>query len=76
MIEKGDNIITVKKIRIKKNIESTDRSKINFIWRSLGLLANVELLDVTETTGPNKYIIKYSEKIDVDKLLTRIRLKT
>ena len=76
MIEKKINIITVKKIREAENIKSSDHSKINFIWRSLKLLAKHGLLDVIQSTSPKKYIMRKEEKIDFNKFLSQIKQRT
>jgi len=45
-IDKMDNgIITVKKIRTFQNIKSSNRSRINFIWRSLAYLVEKGILE-------------------------------
>lgn len=68
--------ISVKKIRIENNIEPTNRSKINFIWRSLEFLKDLGILEVIGSTSPKKYIIKLKEKINIDKIISQITQKS
>ena len=41
----GNGTITVKKIRTFQDIKSSNRSRINFIWRSLAYLAEKGILE-------------------------------
>jgi len=72
-IGKSNNIITVKRIRIEKNIKSSNRSKINFIWRSLDFLVKQDILERNSSTRPKKYIIKPRDKIEIKKFLSQVR---
>lgn len=75
MIGKNSNIITVRRIRMNKNIKSSDRSKINFIWRSLKFLAKQGILEINGSTNPKKYIIRVNEKIDFNEFLSQKKEK-
>ncbi len=73
MIGKNDNIITVRRIRMNKNIKSSDHSKINFIWRSLNFLVKQGILEEDGYTSPKKYILRVNENIDINKFLLQVK---
>lgn len=54
-IEKNVNTICTKSIRNYHGIKSSNRSKVNFIWRSLNYLESQGILRVNGTTTPKKY---------------------
>ena len=55
-INKLDNgIITVRKIRLAQNIKSSNRSRINFIWRSLSYLVEKGILEENGSQRPKSY---------------------
>ncbi|MHA2182396.1 MAG: hypothetical protein ACXAAH_13335 [Promethearchaeota archaeon] len=72
LIESNVNIVNTKKIRRCCNIKSSDRSKINFIWRSLKVLEEEGILAPNGITNPKTYKILSNQKIEVDKLLSQI----
>ena len=72
LIENNVNIVNTKRIRRCNNIKSSDRSKINFIWRSLKYLEKEGILTINGITNPKTYKIMTEEKIDVKKFLSQI----
>lgn len=72
LIENNVNIVNTKKIRRCYNIKSSNRSKINFIWRSLNYLEKQGILAINGATNPKTYKITANEKINVEKLLSQI----
>jgi len=74
-IEKNINIIYSKSIRTYHGIKSSDRSKINFIWRSLSYLESQEILRVNGATSPKRYKIIPKEKIDINQFLLQVKTK-
>ena len=72
LIDNNTGIVNVKRIRRCNNIKSSNRSKINFIWRSLRYLEDEGILKLNGITNPKTYKIKINEKIDVDKVLSQI----
>lgn len=71
----GNNIFLVntKKIRRCHDIKSSDRSKINFIWRSLEYLRNAGILELNGVhNSPKNYKIKLKEKIDIKNFISSI----
>lgn len=68
-INKINGEITVKKIRIVNDIKSKNRSKINFIWRSLEYLVKQNVLRINGTKSPKSYYPIKKGEIDVDQLL-------
>jgi len=72
LIENNVNIVNTKRIRKCNNIRSSDRSKINFIWRSLKFLEEEGILTMNGITNPKTYKIIREEKIDVNKFLSQI----
>ena len=72
LIDNNVNIVNTKRIRRCNNIKSSNRSKINFIWRSLRCLEEEGILTPNGINNPKTYKITINEKIDVDKILSQI----
>ena len=72
LIENNVNIVNTKRIRKCNNIRSSDRSKINFIWRSLKFLEKEGILTMNGITNPKTYKIISEEKIDIKKFLSHV----
>ncbi|MHA1670979.1 MAG: hypothetical protein ACTSV5_10465 [Promethearchaeota archaeon] len=67
--------VDTKRIRRCNHIRSSDRSKINFIWRSLEYL-NVEgILEINGSYHPKTYNIKTNQKLNVDEIMFNIEKK-
>ena len=49
LIDNNVNLVTTKSIRRCNNIKASNRSKINFIWRSLNYLEKEGILDMNVT---------------------------
>ena len=65
--------INVKRIRIASNIKSSDRSKINFIWRGLKSLAAIDFLELNGSKSHKIYKLKYPEvPIDIEKIVSQV----
>ncbi|MFW9824194.1 MAG: hypothetical protein ACFFE4_14715 [Candidatus Thorarchaeota archaeon] len=75
LIESNVNIVTTKKIRRCFNIKSSNRSKINFIWRALKVLEEEGILALNGITNPKTYKILTDQKIERDKFLSQIEKK-
>jgi hypothetical protein len=75
LIDNNVNIVNTKRIRRCNKIKSSDRSKINFIWRSLDCLAEEGILEINGTYSPKTYKIKPNEKLDVESLVSTIETK-
>jgi len=65
-------IVNTKRIRRCYNIKSSDRSKINFIWRSLDFLAKEGILEENGVLKPKTYKIKVENKINVEEFINQI----
>ena len=74
-IEKNVNTIYTKSIRNYHGIKSSNRSKINFIWRSLNYLESQGILRVNGTTTPKKYEIIPKKKIDINQFVSQLKNK-
>lgn len=72
LIENNVTIVNTKRIRRCNNVKSSDRSKINFIWRALKYLEEEGILTLNGITNPKTYKILTNEKIDVDDFLSQI----
>ena len=72
LIESNVNIVNTKRIRRCFNIKSSNRSKINFIWRALKILEDEGILALNGSTNPKTYKILIGQKIEVEKLLSKI----
>jgi len=64
--------VDTKRIRRCNNIKSSDRSKINFIWRSLEYLKVEGILEINGSYHPKTYNIKANQKLDVDEIILNI----
>ncbi|MFW9900123.1 MAG: hypothetical protein ACFFDY_02405 [Candidatus Thorarchaeota archaeon] len=69
LIDNNVTIVNTKRIRRCNNIKSSNRSKINFIWRALKYLEDFGILSLNGITNPKTYKIIPSEKIDIDEFL-------
>ncbi|MFX0030225.1 MAG: hypothetical protein ACFE8B_13520 [Candidatus Hermodarchaeota archaeon] len=72
LIDNNVYIVNTKRIRRCFNIKSSDRSKINFIWRSLKFLEQEGILTLNGITNPKTYKILTDQKIDTKKFLNKI----
>lgn len=72
LIENNVNIVNTKRVRRCNNVKSSNRSKINFIWRSLDFLEKEGILEINGSYSPKTYKIKPNNKIDIDKLMAQI----
>ncbi|MFX1386055.1 MAG: hypothetical protein ACFE9M_02460 [Promethearchaeota archaeon] len=72
LIENNVTIVNTKRIRRCYNIKSSNRSKINFIWRALKFLEEEGILTLNGVSNPKTYKILTDEKIDVDEFLSQI----
>ncbi len=72
LIDNNINIVNTKRIRRCNNIKSSNRSKINFIWRALKYLEEEGILTPNGITNPKTYKITTNEKIDINKILSQI----
>ncbi len=73
LIDNKIAIVNCKRIRRCQHIKSSDRSKINFIWRSLNYLEQKGILEPNGVIKPKNYKIKNNEKIDVDGFISQIK---
>jgi hypothetical protein len=64
--------VDTKRIRRCNNIKSSNRSKINFIWRSLNFLEQEGILEMNGSYHPKTYNIKPNTRIDIDKIMANI----
>jgi hypothetical protein len=75
LIENNINIVNTKRIRRCFNIKSSNRSKINFIWRTLKFLEEEGVLTINGINNPKTYKILTDQKIDVTDFLNQIKIK-
>ncbi|MHA1915313.1 MAG: hypothetical protein ACW986_05840 [Promethearchaeota archaeon] len=73
LIENNVNIVNTKRIRRCFNIKSSNRSKINFIWRTLKFLEEEGVLTMNGISNPKTYKILADQKIDVKDFLAQIK---
>ena len=73
LIDNNVNIVNTKRIRRCNNIKSSNRSKINFIWRSLEFLEKEGILEMIGSYSPKSYKIKSNQKLDVDEFMSRMK---
>ena len=73
-INRNVYIVNTKRIRRCNNIKSKNRSKINFIWRSLKFLEEEgTILEKNGISHPITYIIKKKEEIDIPVFISKIK---
>ena len=72
LIDNNINVVNTKRIRRCNNVKSSNRSKINFIWRSLDFLEKEGLLELNGTSNPKTYKIKLNQKINVEELISQL----
>jgi hypothetical protein len=75
LIENNVGLVTTKSIRRCNNIKASNRSKINFIWRSLNYLEKEGILEMNGTYSPKSYKIKSPQKIDIEEIISQIENK-
>ena len=73
LIDNNVSLVNTKRIRRCINIKSSNRSKINFIWRALKCLEEEGILTLNGITNPKTYKIISNEKIDIDETLSQIK---
>ncbi len=67
-------IVNTKRVRRCNNVKSKNRSKINFIWRTLKYLEEEgTILEKNGTLNPVNYRIKKSEEIDIKKFISQLQ---
>ncbi|MBY8980114.1 MAG: hypothetical protein KGD72_06970 [Candidatus Lokiarchaeota archaeon] len=72
LIDNNINLVTTKSIRRCNHIKASNRSKINFIWRSLNFLEKEGFLEMNGQYSPKTYKIKSHQKIDIDDIISQI----
>jgi len=75
LIDNNVNLVTTKGIRRCNNIKPSNRSKINFIWRSLDFLEKEGILEMNGIHSPKAYKIKSNQKINIEKIISQIEGK-
>ena len=73
LIENNVSLVTTKSIRRCNNVKASNRSKINFIWRSLNYLEKEGILEMNGTYSPRSYKIKSIQKIDIERIISQIQ---
>lgn len=69
-INRRMRVITVKRIRKLNDIESSDKSKINFIWSSLKFLEKNGFIERYNNTSPKQYRLPMTE-IKIEKVIEK-----
>ncbi|MGV9199163.1 MAG: hypothetical protein ACOC4M_10010 [Promethearchaeia archaeon] len=72
LIDNNIYTVTTKRVRRCNNIKSSNRSKINFIWRSLKYLEEENVLERNGESTPLTYKISPEEKIEIKKVIEQI----
>ena len=75
LIDNNISLVTTKSIRRCNNIKASNRSKINFIWRSLNYLEKEGILEMNGTYSPKSYKIKSNQKINIEGIIAQIENK-
>ncbi|MEJ2252570.1 MAG: hypothetical protein P8Y70_15460, partial [Candidatus Lokiarchaeota archaeon] len=73
LIENNINVVNTKRVRRCNNIKSSNRSKINFIWRSLSFLEDEGILELNGISNPKTYKINTDKKIDIEKFIEKVK---
>ncbi len=72
LIDNNISSVTTKSIRRCNHIKASNRSKVNFIWRSLDYLEKEGILEMNGTYSPKTYKIKSNQKIDINDVISQI----
>ncbi|TFF87698.1 MAG: hypothetical protein EU550_02775 [Promethearchaeota archaeon] len=75
LIDNNINIVNTKRVRRCNKVKSSNRSKINFIWRSLSFLEDEGILKMNGISNPKTYVIPRNEKIDIEEFIEKIKDK-
>jgi len=75
LIDANVNIVNTKRIRRCNNIKSSNRSKINFIWRTLTYLEKEGLLELNGVLNPKTYKIKPKQPINIEEFISQVKKK-
>jgi len=73
LIDNNVNIVNTKRVRRCNKVKSSNRSKINFIWRSLSFLEDEGILEMNGISSPKTYVITRNEKIDIEEFIEKIK---
>jgi len=73
LIDNNVNLVTTKSIRRCNNIKASNRSKINFIWRTLNYLEKKGILEMNGANSPKSYKIKSTQKIDIEGIISQVK---
>ena len=72
LIDNNINVVNTKRVRRCNNVKSSNRSKINFIWRSLDFLEKEGILELNGENSPKTYKIKLNKKVNVEELISQL----
>ena len=75
LIEGNIYVVNTKRVRRCNNIKSSNRSKINFIWRSLAFLEEHNILELNGKSNPKTYKILPQEKVNIENFIEKIEEK-
>ncbi|MFO8017978.1 MAG: hypothetical protein R6U96_05040 [Promethearchaeia archaeon] len=75
LIDNNIYTVTTKRVRRCNDIKSSNRSKINFIWRSLKYLEKENVLERNGKSKPLTYKITPKKKIEIPKVIKKINEK-
>jgi hypothetical protein len=72
LIGKGKKIVDTKRLRRLNNVKSSNRSKINFYWRTLKQLENLNYLKLAKHTDPKSYFLP-KDPLHFQKIIEEIK---
>ena len=72
LIDNNVNIVNTKRIRRCNSIRANNRSKINFIWRSLNFLEKKDILEKNGISKPKTYKIIPKNQINVKEFIDKL----
>jgi len=73
LIERNIDMVNTKIVRRCNHIKTSNRSKINFIWRSLNFLEQKGILNFAYRKNIKNFKIIAQKIIDIDKFVSSIR---
>jgi len=74
LIDNNIPVVNTKSVRRCNKVKSTDRSKINFIWRTLEYLESKGTLAYNGKVKPKSYKIVATKKIDIPEFIEQIKI--
>lgn len=74
LIEQNISFVNIKILRHILDVESSNRSKINFYWRNLQLLEKKKIIEIVPNHPSNKLYKLPNSRIDIDDFIGKLEI--